>query len=103
VAIGALTGPGHHGQRYVLTGPAAITQIDQVHAIAEALGRQLRWEEISPSQLADQLTGIPASALETWASFVREPEIVTPTVEEVTGDPARTFTQWATDHADDFR
>jgi len=28
---------------------------------------------------------------------------MTSTVTEITGVPARTFHQWATDHADDFR
>jgi uncharacterized protein YbjT (DUF2867 family) len=103
VAVQALTERGHHGQRYVLTGPQAVTQIAQVHAIGTAIARALRWEEVSPGQIAGQLAGIPSSALETWASFAREPEVVTPTVEQVTGAPALSFAQWARDHADDFR
>jgi hypothetical protein len=43
------------------------------------------------------------SALATWARLVTEPEPVTPTVEQVTGVPARTFRQWAGDHISDFR
>jgi uncharacterized protein YbjT (DUF2867 family) len=102
-AVRALTEPGHAGQRHVLTGPEAITQIEQVRAIGTALGRELRWEEIQPDQLRDELTGIPSSALETWASFVHDPEIVTQTVREITDRPARPFAQWAHDHADKFR
>ncbi len=103
VAVRALTEPGHTGQRYVLTGPETITQIEQVRAIGAALGRELRWAEIESEQLDDELTGIPSSALETWASFVHHPEIVTQTVQEITGSPARPFAQWALDHADQFR
>jgi uncharacterized protein YbjT (DUF2867 family) len=103
VGVRALTEPGHTGERYVLTGPETITQIEQVRAIGAALGRELRWEEIQPEQLGDELTRIPSSALETWASFVRHPEIVTQTVREITGRPARPFEQWALDHADQFR
>jgi uncharacterized protein YbjT (DUF2867 family) len=102
IAVRALTEPGPAGQRHVLTGPEAITQIEQVRAIGTALGRELRWEEIPPVQLRDELTGIPSGALETWASFVPAPEIVTQTVREVTGRPARPFAQWAHDHADKF-
>jgi hypothetical protein len=29
--------------------------------------------------------------------------LVTTTVKEITGTPARTFREWAVDHADDFR
>jgi uncharacterized protein YbjT (DUF2867 family) len=102
VAVRALTEPGHHGRRYVLSGPAAITQIDQVHAIGAAIGRPLRWEEVPAGQVEDQLAGIPAGALKTWASFVDAPEVVTQTVAEVTGTPARSYAQWARDHAGDF-
>jgi hypothetical protein len=41
--------------------------------------------------------------LRAWAGFAAEPERVTRTVDEVTGSPARTFPEWARDHADDFR
>jgi nucleoside-diphosphate-sugar epimerase len=43
------------------------------------------------------------SALDVWAGFVTEPELVTTTVAEVTGEPARAFRDWAAEHADDFR
>jgi hypothetical protein len=43
-----------------------------------------------------------AGALNAWAGLVTEPEVVTSTVEEVTAVPARTFGQWAIDHAGDF-
>lgn len=42
-------------------------------------------------------------ALDAWAEMVTVPELVTPTVEAVTDAPARTFRDWATDHAGDFR
>jgi uncharacterized protein YbjT (DUF2867 family) len=107
VAVRALTEDGHASARYVLTGPQAITQVEQAHAIGEALGQPVRWEELSREdareQLAEQLGGIPEGALDTWAAFVEKPEIVTSTVEELTGEPARTFGQWARDHAEDFR
>jgi hypothetical protein len=41
--------------------------------------------------------------LDAHARFVTEPERVLPTVEEVAGAPARTFREWAIDHADAFR
>jgi uncharacterized protein YbjT (DUF2867 family) len=104
VAVRALTGDGHAGARYVLTGPEAITQVEQVHAIGEAIGREVRWEELSREEAEEQLKGtVPDTALDTWASFVDDPEVVTSTVEEVTGDPAHPFAEWARDHAEDFR
>jgi hypothetical protein len=50
---------------------------------------------------------LPPSAvdgtLDAWAKMMTEPEPVTFTVDEVTGVPARTFREWAIDHAADFR
>ena len=46
VAARALTEDGHGGVRHVLTGPAAITQVEQVRLIGEAIGRPLRFEEL---------------------------------------------------------
>jgi uncharacterized protein YbjT (DUF2867 family) len=108
VAVRALTSDGHGGAKYVLTGPQALTQAEQVRTIGEAIGRPLRYEEISPEAGRQQLAeGWPpsfvAGALNYWAKLVTEPELVTPTVEELTGAPARTFHEWATDHAGDFR
>jgi uncharacterized protein YbjT (DUF2867 family) len=103
VAVRALVEGGHSGARYVLSGPEALTQTEQAQAIGDALGRSVRWEELSREQAEEEITGIPETALDTWASFVEVPEIVTSTVEEVTGTPARPFAEWARDHADDFR
>jgi uncharacterized protein YbjT (DUF2867 family) len=109
VAVTALTDGRHAGQKYLLTGPEVITQAEQARLIGEAIGRPVRWQELAPEQARQQLVaawGDPAfadSALATWASLVTEPEPVTRTVEQVTGVPARTFRQWASDHISDFR
>ena len=109
VAVRALIGDGHSGTKYVLTGPQSLTQVEQVRTIGESIGRPLRYEEISPEAARQQMLtkGWPPSfvdgALDHWAKCVTEPELVTPKVEEVTGAPARTFREWAIDHAGDFR
>jgi uncharacterized protein YbjT (DUF2867 family) len=104
VAVRALTEGGHAGARHVLTGPATITHAEQVRAIGEAIGRPVRFEELSREEAAAELSGqVPDSALDTWAGFVETPEIVTTKVQDVTGRPARSFSQWAHDHAEDFR
>ncbi|MFN2593229.1 MAG: NAD(P)H-binding protein [Candidatus Dormibacteria bacterium] len=109
VAVRALTEGNHAGSTYVLTGPATVTQVEQVQAIGEAIGRRLRWEEVSPDVVREELiaaVGDPSfadHALDTWAGFVDEPEPVTSTVQDVTGVPARTFRQWTADHAAEFK
>jgi uncharacterized protein YbjT (DUF2867 family) len=103
VAVLTLTGDGHNGEIYVLTGPQTITQAEQVRAIGDAIGRDLRWQEVSRAEVQERLAGVPDTALDTWESFVTSPEVVTTTVADVTGRPAHTFGEWARDHADGFR
>ena len=38
-----------------------------------------------------------------WAAAAGQPALVTSTVAEVTGSPARPFMQWATHHSNEFR
>jgi uncharacterized protein YbjT (DUF2867 family) len=104
VAVRALSEDSHVGARYVLTGPETLTQIEQAHAIGDAIGRTVKWDELSREDAEDELAGlVPDTALDTWAGFVEVPEVVTSTVAEVTGSAARGFDGWAREHADDFR
>jgi uncharacterized protein YbjT (DUF2867 family) len=102
-------GSGQSGAVHVLTGPEAVTQEEQVHAIGRAVGRPVRYEEIPADaalvqMLADGwLRPFAEHALAHWATLVEQPEPVTDTVERLTGTAARTFGEWARDHADDFR
>ncbi len=49
-----------------------------------------------PPQMLERL-------LQSFAETVGVAPEITGTVERLTGSPARTFAQWARDHADDFR
>ncbi|WP_204072459.1 NAD(P)H-binding protein [Planotetraspora phitsanulokensis] len=108
VAARALLDDGHAGAKYVLTGPEAVTQADQVRLIGEAIGRPVRWEELPPERAREQLlaswgdAAFVDGALGYWATLADRPEPVTHTVEQVTGVPARTFGEWAREHARDF-
>jgi len=46
---------------------------------------------------------IPVYLLDAWAAAAGQPAFVTSTVEEMTGAPARTFAEWARDHAAEFQ
>ncbi|WP_116042795.1 SDR family oxidoreductase [Amycolatopsis palatopharyngis] len=107
VAVLALTGPDHSGVVHDLTGPEQLTQIEQVEAIGAAIGRQLSYEEVPRDTARKELLAnwpdeFAEGALDAWAGMVTDPEPVTTNVRDVTGRPARTFQQWATDHADEF-
>lgn len=108
LAVTALTRPGHRRQAYTVYGPESLTLRQQVEHIGEALGRTIRFETISVDEAQVELSKtIPAIGVETflrqWAARNGTPAQVSTTVEDVTGRPARTFAQWAVDHADDFR
>jgi len=109
VAVRALCEDGHAGAEYVVTGPQSLTQADQVHTIGRAIGRSLRVEEISPDEARSELLRILGSPtvvnmlLNAWAAAIGQPAFVTSTYAEVTGAPPRTFREWASDHAAEFR
>jgi uncharacterized protein YbjT (DUF2867 family) len=108
VAVRALCEDGHAGAEYVLTGPQSLSQFEQVSAIGRVIGRSLRIEEISPDEARRELLTIgPLVAvnmlLGAWAAAIGQPAHVTSTVAEITGAPARTFLDWATDNAAAFR
>lgn len=107
VAVRALTGDGHAGKKYVLTGGESLTQREQLRTIGESIGRTLRFEEVSAEAAREQMKAylpefVVDRLLPMWANAVGRPALVTHTVEEATGSPARSFWQWALDHANEF-
>ncbi|WP_370417672.1 NAD(P)H-binding protein [Streptomyces sp. QH1-20] len=108
VAVHALTDDGHAGAIHVLTGPQVLSRAEQVHTIGEAIGRPTRFEKV-PVQVARQqmlADGRPPALVEALLASAEtrsESNLITSTVEEITGAPARMFRSWAEDHADDFR
>ena len=108
VAVRVLCEDGHAGAEYVLTGPQSLSQFEQISAIGGVIGRSLRLEEISPEEARRELLALmPAhivnKLLGAWAAAIGQPAFVTSTVAEITGAPARTFRDWAADHAPEFR
>jgi uncharacterized protein YbjT (DUF2867 family) len=108
VAARVLCDDGHAGAEYVLTGPQSLSQFEQISTIGRVLGRTLTIEEIPSDDAQGELSAtMPAfivkMLLEAWSAAVGLPAFVTSTVAEITGTPARTFLEWATDHAADFR
>lgn len=122
VAVLALTEDGHAGQAYTLNGPELLTHRHQVELIARAIEEEIRFEVVTPrkarelylaqggfaAENADFLLGFEdyggdesdPSEIEAFDPSALGPM---PTAEAVTGNPARTFAQWAADHAADFR
>ncbi|MFD9961789.1 NAD(P)H-binding protein [Amycolatopsis sp. NPDC058986] len=108
VAARALVDDAHDGKKYRLSGPAAITQVEQLHAIGEAIGRELEWEELTPDQAREYWggQGLPEDVIEflidVFEKTMRTPQVPIQTVEELTGRPGCTYAQWAKENADKF-
>jgi len=107
VAARILCEDGHGGKDYVLTGPQSLSQSEQVSIIGAVIGRSLRFEEISPEEARSELLAVMPlpviqMLLNAWAAAIGQPAFVTSAVANIIGTPARTFRDWAIDHADEF-
>ncbi|WP_086847386.1 NAD(P)H-binding protein [Amycolatopsis kentuckyensis] len=108
VAAVALTEPGHEGKHYAMTGPQALTRVEQLAAIGAAIGRELHFTETTPDEFRTEMRSygvgddIVKMLLDYWSDTVETPDVVRPTVQQLTGRPARTLAEWARDHAADF-
>ncbi|MEU8227457.1 NAD(P)H-binding protein [Kribbella sp. NPDC048915] len=96
------------GRKITMSGPEGLTAPEQVEQIGAAIGRELKFEELTPQQYLDNLA--PITGLETahWlldgfrmmAEYPMRPE---PAVAEITGRPAATYREWAVANAEAFR
>ncbi|MGH3800485.1 MAG: NAD(P)H-binding protein [Pseudonocardiaceae bacterium] len=108
VAVRGLTGEGHEGASYFLTGPEALSQRQQVRLIAGVLGRPLRFEEQTPGEAREEMIKtVPGEIVDTVLGYLAAsdgaPRMITDTVAHITGRPALTFAQWVGDHLVDFQ
>jgi uncharacterized protein YbjT (DUF2867 family) len=107
VAARVLLEDGHIGKKYLLSGPEAIKRVDIVRQIGQAIGRDLRFEELTHEQAIAALTpGMGEYAqwyVDGLAQLADHPPAPSPMVEAITGRPATTFAQWAAKHAAAFR
>ncbi|MGS2646283.1 NmrA family NAD(P)-binding protein [Streptosporangium sp. LJ11] len=108
VAATALTADGHAGQEYWLTGPQALTPPEKVRVIGDVLGREVRYIELTGDEVVAEWrrTGYSDEDVEFFLTMRTNPPeagyTVLPTVEKVTGKPARTFAEWVRENAAAF-
>jgi len=107
-AAAVLTGTGHTGRTYTLTGPRAVTHAETARAISAATGRDIAFHDASAEQFAAALSDvIPPWQLEglveDYAHYARgEAAEVHTSVTDLTGRPARDVTDFARDYAAAF-
>lgn len=109
VAAAVLTQPGHEGQMYTLTGPAAVTHVEMADALSAALGRRITYADAPPEAFATSLDGVLPpwqvdGLLEDYEHYRGdEASFVTDDVATVTGHGPRDLRSFAHDFADRFR
>lgn len=107
VAARALLDDGHAGRTYLLTGPEALTDPQRVAVLGEVLGRELRFEGLSPDDFRAAMSAhMPreiADALIAMRAESKEMAEVSPAPAGVIGRAPHTYAEWAARHAGDFR
>jgi uncharacterized protein YbjT (DUF2867 family) len=105
----AVSPASHAGQTYRLTGPELISNYDVAAVLSELLGRTITYTELSFDENRDAMirAGIPAPVAEMNAQAFSltadgDAEWVTDDVPAILGRPARSFEQFAADHATAF-
>ncbi|MFE6668360.1 NAD(P)H-binding protein [Streptomyces sp. NPDC057697] len=107
-AFAVLTDPRLRGAAYHLTGPESLTVAEQIGLLANASGRPIAINTVTPAAWKESVAAfVPeriADALLAYsAATVDVPAEVTDNIEKLTGHPARTFAAWAEEHAAAFR
>lgn len=102
VAVAALTEDGHAGQLYELTGPRLMTFTDAVSEIAEASGRDIRYQQIPAEVFTNALReqGAPTDEIEMLNYLFTtvldgRNEYLTDGVQRALGRPPRDFRDYA--------
>lgn len=109
VAVAVLTGPGHAGKAYMLTGPEALSHADVARQLTEAIGRSVTFEDISPETYERTMISLGRSrpSIDTMLALYGDVRAnvdttVTDTVERVTGHSPIRFSDFARDYASAF-
>jgi uncharacterized protein YbjT (DUF2867 family) len=106
MAVVALTEDGHTGQLYEVTGPRLLSFGDVVREIAEATGREVRFETVPMEAFAAELEQQGLSADEAWLVtylfsevFDGRNESLTDGVQRALGREPRDFADYVRDAA----
>jgi uncharacterized protein YbjT (DUF2867 family) len=108
-AYAVLTGSGHDGKSYILTGPKAISMQDVANTFSKVLGRDINYVNV-PHEASLQFMvsmGFPEWIARGYGELMEGfsqgfASQVTDNVETLTGHPARSFEQFARDYIQVF-
>jgi uncharacterized protein YbjT (DUF2867 family) len=74
IAAAVLTGPGHEGKTYPLTGPEALTMAEVAEKLSAATGKTIRYVNVAPedARKAQLAAGMPPSVADALAELFAE-------------------------------
>jgi uncharacterized protein YbjT (DUF2867 family) len=108
-ATAVLTGSGHDGKTYVLTGPEAISFNDVAAAFSSVLGKEVKYVSVPGEAALKSMTdmGLPEWIAQGYVELSEGfsnnfANSVTDNVAVLTGHPARSFEQFVSDFAHVF-
>jgi len=109
VAAAVLTGQGHEGRTYVITGPEPLTFADAARHLSEALGKPVRYVDLCPGEALRTFrqVGMPdwyVVNLLGFYAFYRTAagRVISDAVPQLTGQEGRNFLQFARDYRSVF-
>lgn len=101
VAVAALTGDGHAGRTYELSGPAPVTLPEALGLIEQATGRTARYTPLTAAAFVAELVadGVSKAEAELWAAALHPVERgferkVSDGVRQALGREARSFAEY---------
>ena len=111
VVVGALTGTGHEGKTYTVTGPAALSYDDMAAAIGAVVGKPVTYVPLPSREAAKGMLmqfGTPdwrAEDIVTMCELFDNGDFahVTDTVEQIGQKPPISFAQFVRDYAHVFQ
>jgi (4-alkanoyl-5-oxo-2,5-dihydrofuran-3-yl)methyl phosphate reductase len=110
VAVRALTSEDYFGKILEVTGPEALNMAEEVAILSNTLGKPIEYVSITDETARREMerANMPSYIIDgllPFAAFVRSGKAarIFPTVWEVTGRPALSFTDWAREHAEAFQ
>jgi uncharacterized protein YbjT (DUF2867 family) len=108
-AYAVLTGSGHDGKSYILTGPKAISMQDVANTFSKVLGRDINYVNVPHEASLQSMVsmGFPEWIARGYGELMEGfsqgfASQVTDNVETLTGHPARSFEQFARDYIQVF-
>jgi uncharacterized protein YbjT (DUF2867 family) len=108
-AASVLTGTGHQGRTFDLTGPSAISYFDIAQELSKVVGHEIKYESVS---LEDAKKGMLTSGVPEWMAndltklyevfAAGRASVVTSSIRDITGGAARGIDEFCEDYAEAF-